>query len=222
MAGDAQATRRRLLAAAADEFAAHGIAGARVDRIAAAAASNKAQIYHYFGSKDRLFDAVLEDIAGRVATEVPIDVDDLPAYAGRLFDRYEDDPRVARLAIWHRLERSVAPKPLRALAATLDDELVRIRGARAAERLPAVGQPAEQLNLVLHMSFLWALVFPELEADVTETSRAHRRRVLTDAVRMLLGAAPPPESDQPRRRPASPDQPRPVLAGSPPCWSRPE
>ena len=42
MPGDAQATKRRLLAAATAEFAAHGLAGARVDRIAAAARANKA------------------------------------------------------------------------------------------------------------------------------------------------------------------------------------
>jgi AcrR family transcriptional regulator len=50
MIRDAEATRQRLLDAAAEEFAARGIAGARVDRIAQAARSNKAQIYHYFGS----------------------------------------------------------------------------------------------------------------------------------------------------------------------------
>ena len=60
MVGDAQATQRRLLEAAAQEFAARGIAGARVDRIAEVARSNKAQIYHYFGSKDDLYDACID------------------------------------------------------------------------------------------------------------------------------------------------------------------
>jgi AcrR family transcriptional regulator len=44
-ARDSAATKERLLAAATDEFAAHGIAGARVDRIAAAARANKQLIY---------------------------------------------------------------------------------------------------------------------------------------------------------------------------------
>ena len=56
---DSTATKARLLEAATEEFAAHGIAGARVDRIAAAANANKQLIYAYFGSKDQLFDAVL-------------------------------------------------------------------------------------------------------------------------------------------------------------------
>ena len=47
----------RILDAATAEFSARGIAGARVDRIADAAACNKALLYSYFGNKDQLFDA---------------------------------------------------------------------------------------------------------------------------------------------------------------------
>jgi len=89
---NAEATKRRLLDAATNEFAAHGIAGARVDRIAAAAKSNKAQIYHYFGSKDALFNAAFADMASKTVNEVPMDAANLPEYAGRLFDSYERRP----------------------------------------------------------------------------------------------------------------------------------
>ena len=54
-------TRRKILDAAVDEFAAHGYAGARVDRIAAAAGVNKRMIYHHFGSKLGAFEAALSD-----------------------------------------------------------------------------------------------------------------------------------------------------------------
>jgi AcrR family transcriptional regulator len=57
---DASATRQRILDAAKTEFARSGLGGARVDRIALRAKSNKRMIYHYFGSKERLFTAVLE------------------------------------------------------------------------------------------------------------------------------------------------------------------
>src|ERR1044072_7558586 len=97
MAGDAEATRRRLLDAAADEFAEHGIAGARVDRIAAAAKSNKAQIYHYFTNKDGLFEAVMSELARDTLREAPIDATNLPEYAGRLYDRFADNPVKERL-----------------------------------------------------------------------------------------------------------------------------
>ena len=53
-------TRERILEAATGEFAARGLAGARVDAIAERASVNKRMLYHYFGSKDALFTAVLE------------------------------------------------------------------------------------------------------------------------------------------------------------------
>jgi TetR/AcrR family transcriptional regulator len=51
-----------LLAAARREFAQHGLAGARVDEIAARAGVNKQLVYHYFGDKDALYLAVLEGV----------------------------------------------------------------------------------------------------------------------------------------------------------------
>ncbi|WP_432988194.1 TetR family transcriptional regulator [Dactylosporangium sp. CA-233914] len=193
MMRDAQATQQRLLEAAADEFSAYGIAGARVDRIADAAKSNKAQIYHYFGSKDRLFDAVMNDIVSRTAGKVPITVDDLPGYAGRLFDVYEDDPRIARLATWYRLERVGDPRQLEVLSETIADELTQIRRAQRAGLLASRYRPADLLNLVLHMTFLWAFVFPELQAQFVRTTRGHRRRVLVESVEAML--RPDPAAD---------------------------
>ena len=53
-------TRKKLLTAARREFAKSGLAGARVDEIAARAGVNKQLLYHYFGDKDALYLAVLE------------------------------------------------------------------------------------------------------------------------------------------------------------------
>ncbi|MER8758084.1 TetR family transcriptional regulator [Mesorhizobium sp. M0976] len=58
---DAEATQNRILAAAKQEFAKKGLGGARVDDIAARAKANKRMIYHYFDSKESLFQRVLED-----------------------------------------------------------------------------------------------------------------------------------------------------------------
>jgi len=57
---DADRSQAAILLAARDEFANHGLAGARVDRIAERADVNKRLIYYYFGSKDDLFLSVLE------------------------------------------------------------------------------------------------------------------------------------------------------------------
>ncbi len=56
-----------LLQAARSEFAVRGLAGARVDTIAQRSGANKQLVYHYFGSKDDLYLAVLEDAYHRFA-----------------------------------------------------------------------------------------------------------------------------------------------------------
>ena len=58
---DAERSQQAILAAAGEEFATHGLGGARVDRIAERAGVNKRLIYYYFGNKEDLFLAVLED-----------------------------------------------------------------------------------------------------------------------------------------------------------------
>ena len=59
---DAEATRARILDAAKKEFAKNGLGGARVDVIAEKAKANKRMIYHYFESKEGLFQTVLEAV----------------------------------------------------------------------------------------------------------------------------------------------------------------
>lgn len=63
--------RERILAAAEAEFAAHGFAGARVERIAAVAAVNKQLLFHYFQSKVGLHQAVAANVAGRFPLSPP-------------------------------------------------------------------------------------------------------------------------------------------------------
>jgi len=58
---DPERTRERILEAALFEFSDKGLEGARVDEIARRAGSNKRMLYHYFGNKDELFRAVLEN-----------------------------------------------------------------------------------------------------------------------------------------------------------------
>src|SRR6202050_5373647 len=160
MIRDAEATRQRLLDAATEEFAARGIAGARVDRIADAARSNKAQIYHYFGSKDGLFDAVFDRIVNATVTDTPIDPTNLPEYAGRLFDRYQKHPEVQRLATWYRLERADGADPIAAIMASNSDKVKAIDEAQRSGRLTTRFEPAVLLALVLTISSTWSSMTP--------------------------------------------------------------
>ena len=115
---DSAATRSRLIDAAYAEFVERGLAGARVDRIAAAATANKQAIYAYFGSKDALFDAVLDARLQVLADLVPFTPENLPGYAGALFDQLNADPGLVRLTQWKALESPEASDA--ELAAHLD------------------------------------------------------------------------------------------------------
>jgi TetR/AcrR family transcriptional regulator len=59
--GDPTRTKRIILEAANREFAEHSFAGARIDRIAQDAQVNKQALYYHYGTKDKLFEAVLEN-----------------------------------------------------------------------------------------------------------------------------------------------------------------
>ena len=77
------ATRRRILAAATSEFAAKGLAGARVDEIAHRARVSKRMLYHYFGDKEALWLAVLEQAYLHIRSEErELDVSRLSPVAG--------------------------------------------------------------------------------------------------------------------------------------------
>src|SRR5438045_9781997 len=70
MARPSRVSPDRILAAAADEFAARGFAGARVDRIARRARVNKAMLYYHFHSKQALYHQLLRDIFAAAAARL--------------------------------------------------------------------------------------------------------------------------------------------------------
>ncbi len=180
MARDADSTRRRLLEAAAREFAARGISGARVDRIAEVASANKAMIYNYFGSKDQLFDAVFHENVVSAVNDVPIDPDDLPGYAGRLFDYHQAHPDGLRLAIWHMLERGADAMPETVQIANAG-KAAAIANAQQDGRLPAHFAPDELLALVVGLSIVGVA-----DGNPGDLAVRRRRKTITDAVAMLI------------------------------------
>lgn len=186
---DSAATRRRLLAAATDEFAARGIAGARVDRIALAAQANKRQIYDYFGDKDALFDAVLDAHTGAIVeATLPIDPDDLPAYAGRLFDYHLEHPELVRLVQWARLEGRFTPASYDTRADSYKRRTAAIEEAQkrghATSRLAA----HQILTLLESIAVGWTITTAEFltGADLPSAHRRTQRQTIVDSVRLLV------------------------------------
>ncbi|MFJ8624918.1 TetR family transcriptional regulator [Kitasatospora sp. NPDC093550] len=183
MERDAGATKRRLLAAGRAEFAAHGLNGARVDRIAAAARSNKAQIYHYFGNKAGLFDAVWNELVEQIVVGVPLDVDDLPGFAASLSDLYAEHPDMPRIITWQRLEYGDAPNELG--VASVRERSAAIAEAQAEGRVSTRFDPEVLFALLVHLAMLWPAANPEVLAVAGVADPARRRELVRRIVTVL-------------------------------------
>jgi AcrR family transcriptional regulator len=175
MAYDSSATRARLIEAAYGEFVTYGLAGARVERIARTAPANKQAIYAYFGSKEKLFDAVLEARLRVLADVVPFTPDDLAEYAGALFDSFADDPGLIRLTQWKTLERPEAS------AAELENHLFK---ARAVAEVRGVELEAgmDALMLALSAANAWLATSPAIRNPAGDDEAARRGRHRTAVV----------------------------------------
>jgi AcrR family transcriptional regulator len=76
---DPEGVRADILQAATAEFAAHGLAGARIQSIADRIQTSKRMIFYYFGDKASLYQAVLEEAYRSVRHgEAQLDLDGLP------------------------------------------------------------------------------------------------------------------------------------------------
>ncbi|MFC6094196.1 TetR family transcriptional regulator [Saccharothrix lopnurensis] len=187
------ATRRRIIDVATREFAEHGLAGARIERVVASARTNKAQLYAYFGSKEGLFDAIFSGSLERIVNVVPIDATDLADWAVRLYDEYLRRPDLIRLATWARLER----RPTGHLvedADRLDDGKLRAIAEAQAAGLVRAGDPFDLMAVVIAMSMAWSPVSNVYAATAEEPAAAHdrRRALLRDSVRRAVAPDPTP------------------------------
>jgi AcrR family transcriptional regulator len=109
---DPERTMAGILEVATVEFGEKGLAGARIDEIAAATRTSKRMIYYYFGSKEGLYLAVLEDSYRRMrVTEAELELDSLaPEDALRrlvafTFDHHQGNPAYIRLVMSENMER---------------------------------------------------------------------------------------------------------------------
>ncbi len=110
---DPARTMAEILEVATHEFADKGLAGARIDEIAAATRTSKRMIYYYFGSKDGLYLAVLEEAYRRMRSiEADLHLDDLaPAAALRklvefTYDHHQGNEDFIRLVMNENIHRA--------------------------------------------------------------------------------------------------------------------
>src|SRR3984957_13144813 len=179
---NAEDTKRRILAAATGEFTEHGIAGARVDRIAAAANSNKAMLYTYFGNKKQLFEAVFALMVTAATDAVPFDASDLPGYAVAMFERYRADSPVSRLSDWYRLEHG-KPGPDDAVSAA---QRGRIAAIAEAQRDKVISDRLTPQELFSVITALTRMGTPEFTRLTPPSSTAAARAAVHDILKQLV------------------------------------
>ncbi|MYR45961.1 TetR family transcriptional regulator [Streptomyces sp. SID5910] len=188
-ARDPEATKARIFEAAVGEFARHGVAGARIDRIAAEAKANKQLIYAYYGNKGELFASVLERKMLDLAISVPVDPDDIEGWIDRLLDYHAAHPELLRLLFWEGMEYGAGELPD-------EDE----RQAHYARKVAAVrdGQergvitdaiPAADLLFLLVAMANWASVMPQMKRILVggdDTDAVRLRASIKQAARRIV------------------------------------
>ncbi len=164
VARDPDRTRRRILAAALQEFSARGFAGARVGGIARRAKINKRMLYHYYGDKEGLFRAVLRDKISdrRNRVEAQMPENDVSSSLPLWFKQNCQDTDWVRLLAWESLQVTGGP--------VLDEKERRRIARQAAARIKkkqAAGLlrrdlSAEHLQLAKISLTMFPLALPQL------------------------------------------------------------
>jgi AcrR family transcriptional regulator len=188
MTRNAEASKERILEAAFAEFAAYGVAGARVDRVAETAGCNKNLIYIYFQDKDSLFKTVLMRQLARIAADLPFTVDDLPGYAVRAFDYAMEHPDLMRLMAWFSLEQGAQSGPER--RASFNAKIEALVSAQDRGSLGRAFPPRFLATAVMALATAWSAANPfgyVLDPDAAK-NRSVLRQAVADAVTLISTA----------------------------------
>lgn len=201
---DAEATKSRIFEAAAAEFAQHGIAGARIDRIAAQAQANKQLIYCYFGNKEKLFSAVLQCKLEQLVAAITLDPERVPEYVGEVFDFHIASPETIRLVLWEGLHYGEQTVPNEAVRTEhYHKKAVKIASSQAQGLTDAALEPRHVLFMLMSLVDWW-FAAPQVarmlvinNAEPSE-ARAQYRVHIVEAARRIVNASPQSTSEQPR------------------------
>lgn len=185
---DNDSTRHRIVAAATTEFAQHGIAGARIERIAKAARTSKERVYAYFRGKHDLYRFVAARELKAMAEAVPLSPDDLPGYAIRVHDHVVKHPERLRLMRWGQLEFTAdAPTSEDPFHIVAEGKVEQLRRAQESGVLDPEWDPRDILVFVSQLATSWAEQADLIPAgQAREVFLASRRHAIEAAVRRLF------------------------------------
>lgn len=152
-----EGTKERILTAAIEVFSDVGFAGARIDAIARKAGCNKQLLYHHFGNKEALYDAVLSSVLARKVPPVLRTPTDAADHVVQIFREGADERDWLRLILWEALELGRNTEVgLEARRAKFEEAATLLRHAEAAGLLKLRHAPEVTVLAVLALtSFPW-------------------------------------------------------------------
>ncbi len=188
-----QRDSRGLIASAAQaEFAQHGFAGARVERIAHRAGVNKQLVFYYFGSKAGLYEAVMQGAAGEAAAQMPKapsgepGVERLRHTFEEFFDALARRPDLTRLIVLDAQHATGLPAAARSAVAHFLNRIQRVVAEGQGNgyfRDEVDPERAAQQAIVLGLGYF---AFEKALEDPPDP--AHARRWRDDTADLLLRA----------------------------------
>jgi len=188
--------RDEVLVAARTEFAQHGLAGARIDRIAKSAHASKERLYAHFGNKETLFrEVVAADVAEFFDALTPRP-DAVAEWVGNLYDLMCARPEHLRMMTWAHLEGFILDEPHAEASGGTgnepDGEAIPVQAIAAIETAQADGhvdrawQPLDLLVMLFGIGLAWAH-WPDPHAVTDDpTLVAHRRAVVVEAATRVI------------------------------------
>jgi AcrR family transcriptional regulator len=173
-ARDPEKTRARILSAATNEFALKGFDGARVDMIAKRAKTNKRMLYHYFGDKKALFEAIV----GKMLSEheqtfaaAPTDFEDMVVYQ---FNACQSKSKWLRMMLWESLAYGEGP--------VMAERVRRERMEKSRERMRQAQRdgvmcskmPSDHALLAMMAMSVFPWAFPQITRMLTGTAPSEK------------------------------------------------
>jgi AcrR family transcriptional regulator len=201
---DAERTKAEILAAATREFSERGLNGARVDSIAARTRTNKRMIYYYFGSKERLYIAVLEDAYKSIReAEKRLRLDDLPpgeairCLAEFTFDYHWNNPQLAKLVVIenvHKGKNLSRSKSISGLNISIIDAIAKVLRRGAEEGVLRTDIDPVELHMTIsalslfHVTNRYTFGTVFRRDMVSDEAVAQRRKEIVDIVSRYVSA----------------------------------
>jgi AcrR family transcriptional regulator len=192
---DPESTKQRIFEAAVEEFAEHGSAGARVDRIAVKAQANKESIYRYYGTKDELLRRVIDEYLDQRGEQLVPQERDLPKYVSDLLEFHARHPEFVRMSLWEALEfgGELHPDSFEHRRQHYEDKLASVAEQQRAGLIDPDLDPRHLLAAVFGMVDYWTALPQLLQLlfgrEVTEEDLDAHREFLAECVRRII--APP-------------------------------